>query len=411
MRFCAPRTRGREHRHLDGKGPPPGGPELYQMKFTILKQSKKHLGRTGLIKTAHCQTKTPVFMPCATNGAVKGISAEELQGLGFNLILNNTYHMYLRPGEDLVKKLGGAQKFMNWGGGVLTDSGGYQVFSLGEFRNYETKIKEPLSKIVKRGVWFRSHLDGSKHLFTPEKVIDIQLDLGSDIIMPLDYCPSAEADKQEIGKAVEMTNIWFERAWKHFQEKTKNLKTKPALFAIIQGGYYADLRQKSFKFLSQFPVDGWAIGGVANAGESKLKQQKALEYTIPLLPNDKPRYLMGVGEPEDIIQATKQGIDMFDCVLPTRLGRHGTCWTTKNWPLDFARGKQKFTKIDLRKSKYCDDKHVIMPGCLCPACSKGYTRAYISHLIKSGEMLGLRLASLHNLWILAELTRKIQKEI
>ncbi len=372
------------------------------MKFNLNKQSKKSLARLGEIQINDIKIATPVFMPCATAGAVKGISSEELKSLGFNLILSNTYHLYLRPGENQIKKMGGIQKFMNWGGGVLTDSGGYQVFSLGEYRNYQTKVKEPLSKIVKRGVWFRSHLDGSKHLFTPEKVIDIQLDLGSDIIMPLDYCPSADADRAEIEKAVLVTNLWFKRAWEHFTKKTKNMNPpaggRPALFAIVQGGAEPDLRKKSFKYLSQFPVDGWAIGGVANGGESKLKQRRAVESIVPLLPKDKPRYLMGVGEPEDILFATREGIDMFDCVLPTRLGRHGTVWTTRDW--------KKFPKIDLRKSRYSLDNHPIMKDCGCPACKGGYSRAYLSHLIKSNEMLGLRLASLHNLWILRELTKE-----
>jgi len=370
------------------------------MKFKITTQSKKTKIRLGEIKTNHSTFPTPVFMPCATNGAVKGISVTELEEIGFKIILNNTYHMYLRPGEDLVKKLGGAQKFMKWPYSILTDSGGYQAFSLGtSYKAYGEKT-ESLSQVVKRGVWFRSHLDGSKHLFTPEKVIDIQLALGSDIIMPLDFCPNADATKEEIAKAVDATNTWFKQAFEHFQLKTKDMKKKPAMFAIVQGSFYKDLREKSAKFLSQFDVDGFAIGGVANGGESKLKQHKAVLYTLPLLPKDKPRYLMGVGEPEDILFATKLGIDMFDCVLPTRLGRHGTIWTTRNW--------KTFSKIDLRKSKFKEDDSILMKDCGCPTCKKGYTRAYISHLIRAGEMLGMRLTSIHNLWILAELMRRIR---
>jgi queuine tRNA-ribosyltransferase len=371
------------------------------MKFKLFKQIK--LKRYGQLKIGKTVIETPVFMPCATNGAVKGISSEELQNLGFKIILGNTYHLYLRPGEKIIKKQNNLQNFIHWPGAILTDSGGYQVFSLGHnFKTKENKKNEPLVTLSKRGIWFRSHLDGSKHLFSPEKVIAIQLDLGSNIIMPLDFCPSADATHAEIEKAVDLTNIWFKRAWEHFQEKTKNLKPaeKPALFAIVQGGYYKDLRQKSFEFLNQFPVNGFAIGGVANAGESKLKQRKAIEYTEPLLPKNKPRYLMGVGEPEDIIWAVNHGIDMFDCVLPTRLGRHGTIWITQNW--------RKFTKIDLRKTKFQVDEKILMKNCECPACNSKYTKSYLSHLIKSREMLGMRFLSLHNLWILAELMRKIR---
>lgn len=378
------------------------------MKFKLNKQLNRKI-RVGQIETNHGKIDTPVFMPCATKGTVKGISQEELKNIGFQIILGNTYHLYLKPGDELIKKMNGLHKFINWPGSILTDSGGYQVFSLGE--NYKQSEDKSLVKITSKGVWFRSHLDGSRHLFTPEKIIDIQLNLGSDIIMPLDFCPSANASREEIEKAVDYTNNWFKRAWEHFQDKTKNLnptstrlrRIKPAIFAIIQGGAYEDLRKKSFKFLSQFPVDGFAIGGVANGGESKLKQRRALEYTVKLLPTDKPRYLMGVGEPEDIIYGVNHGIDMFDCVLPTRLGRHGTVWVTSNW--------KKFQKIDLRKSKFEQDNNIIMPKCGCPTCTAGYKRAYISNLIKNKEMLGLRLTSIHNLWILHELVFSFQSNV
>ena len=373
------------------------------MKFKVTKTNLDSAIRAGILETHRSKVETPVFMPCATNGSVKGISAEELDELGYKIILGNTYHLYLRPGEDLVKQMGGLQKFINWPHSMLTDSGGYQVFSLSDNYQVYGKKAESLTQVVKRGVWFRSHLDGSKHLFTPEKVIDIQLALGSDIIMPLDFCPSADATKEEIEKAVDMTNIWFKQAFEHFTLKTSKMKKRPAIFAIIQGSFYKDLREKSFKFLSQFPVDGFSIGGVANGGESKKKQRDALLYTLPLIPKDKPRYLMGVGEPEDILFATKQGIDMFDCVLPTRLGRHGVVWTTKNW--------KTFSKMDLRKTKFREDKNILMKNCQCPACREGYTRAYLSHLIRSGDMLAMRLLSLHNLWILKELTKKIRQSI
>lgn len=365
------------------------------MSFKILKQSKKSLARAGEIKTAHGQVKTPVFMPCATAGAVKGVSFEELKKIGYELILANTYHLYLRPGEKYIKKMGGLQKFINWHQPILTDSGGYQIFSLARNKS--------LVKIEEKGVWFKSHLDGSSHFISPEKAIDIQLALGSDIIMPLDLCPSAEAEKEEIARAVDLTNRWFERAWQHFQQKTKNLPSKPALFAIVQGGADKNLRRKSAEFLRKFPVDGFAIGGVANAGESKTKQRRAVEYVLPYLPPEKPRYLMGVGEPEDLIFAVQKGIDLFDCVLPTRLARHGTVFKTKDW--------QKFQKIDLKKSANLQENEVIMKNCQCPACAGNYSRAYISYLIREKEMLGLRLASLHNLYLYFQLMYNLRRDI
>ena len=415
------------------------------MKFEINKKSTKSKARLGKITTAHGEITTPVFMPVGTVGAVKGISPRELNELGAEIILGNTYHLYLRPGEKLIKKLGGLQKFNSWNKPILTDSGGYQVFSLGENR-FQQKNSHPelgsgsrsrnefgmtsngvrmmdnsvgmteknedfgnLVKITEEGVEFKSFIDGSQHFFSPEKVIDIQLDLGSDIIMPLDCCPSADADKAEIEKAVDLTNRWFERAWSHFQKRMQephfakaSRGDRPALFAIIQGGAYRDLREKSHNFLSQFPVDGFSIGGVANAGESKEKQQKALEYTLPLIPEDKPRYLMGVGEPEDLVFATAQGIDMFDCVLPTRLGRHGTVWTTSDW--------KKFDKLDMRKAKLREDSNPMMEDCDCYAC-KNFSRAYIYHLIKEKEILGIRLTSIHNLNFLLSLMRKLRDQI
>ncbi len=373
------------------------------MKFKITKQSKESAIRLGQLETHRSKIDTPVFMPCATNGSVKGISAEELDEIGYKMILGNTYHLYLRPGEGLIQNQGGLQKFINWPHSMLTDSGGYQVFSLSDKYTVYGKRTESLTQVVKRGVWFRSHLDGSKHLFTPEKVIDIQLALGSDIIMPLDFCPSADATKEEIEHAVDVTNIWFKQAYEHFALKTKDMEKRPAIFAIIQGSFYKDLREKSYNFLSQFPVDGFSIGGVANGGESKKKQQDALLYTLPLIPLNKPRYLMGVGEPEDILFATKQGIDMFDCVLPTRLGRHGIVWVTEDW--------KSFSKTDLAKTKFAEDNSILMPNCQCPSCRAGYTKAYLSHLIRSGEMLGMRLLSLHNLWLLHELMRRVREEI
>jgi len=382
-------------------------------KFQILKQStpplpkkfgvgvKKSLARRGQITTSHGKIQTPVFMPCATVGAVKGVSAEELQEIGYEIILANTYHLYLRPGEKAINKMGGLHSFMNWKRSILTDSGGYQVFSLGQnFRDYSEEIqKTSLVNVNKDGAWFKSHLDGSKHFFTPEKVIEIQKDLTSDIIMVLDECTEYPATIQRAKDSMEMTHTWAKRSIEYWQRFGNR---KQAIFGIIQGSVYNKLREESVKYISSLGFDGIAVGGVS-VGEGKANMLKIIRTVGPLLPKDKPHYLMGVGEPEDIIYAVKYGFDMFDCVLPTRLGRHGTVWVTKNW--------SKFTKIDLRKSKYAQVREPIMAGCGCPACSQGYSRAYIGHLIKNNEMLGMRLASLHNLWILAELIKRIRNGI
>ena len=357
------------------------------LKFKITSKDKETKARTGIISTNHGNFNTPVFMPVGTRASVKTVSSEELTSMGAEIILANTYHLYLRPGNKLIKKMGGLHKFMNWPGPILTDSGGYQVFSLG------SGAKENLVKITKQGVEFKSHLDGSKHFFSPEKVIDIQCDLGVDIAMPLDWCPSAEAE-EEIFDAVKLTSEWFEKAFIHYQKKNS---PKPALFAIIQGGPYKELRQQSFTELSKFSVDGFSIGGVANAGESKLKQEKALEYTIPLIPEEKPRYLMGVGEPLDILNAVEKGIDMFDCVQPTRMARNGSVWTYKG-------------RVDLSKAKYKTDENPIDKNCNCISC-KNYSRGYIRHLLNEKEVLGIRLTTQHNLHFLINLMSDIRKSI
>ena len=372
------------------------------MKFKVKKQSNKTAARWGTLELAHGKVETPVFMPVGTNGSVKGISPDEIQAMGFNLILGNTYHLYLRPEDTLIKKMGGLQKFINWPGAILTDSGGYQVFSLGA--NYNNKSEDlstslkmdTLAKVSKRGVWFRSHLDGSKHLFTPEKVIDIQRNLASDIMMVLDECTEFPATRERAEGSMKTTHRWAKEASEYWQG-IKN--PKQALFGIVQGSTFEDLRKESANYISSLPFDGIAVGGVS-VGEGKTHMYQVMRWVGPLLPKDKPHYLMGIGEPEDIIEAVKNGFDMFDCVLPTRLGRHGTVWITKNW--------KKFSKIDLRKTRFKTDQKPVMPGCQCPACANHFSRAYLSHLIRSNEMLGMRLLSLHNLWIMSELMRKIR---
>lgn len=336
-------------------------------------------------------------MPVGTRGSVKTMNPDELKTLGTQILLGNTYHLYLKPGDKNIAKLGGLHRFMNWSGPILTDSGGYQVFSLSEGK------EGSLVKITEEGVTFQSVYDGSKHLFTPEKVIDIQTNLGSDIMMPLDVCPSAEAVKSEILNAVELTSKWFERAKKYYDKLLSNLSRAqggagaPALFAIIQGGTHKDLRQKSFEELNAFEPDGFSIGGVANAGESKAKQKAALEATLPLIPAEKPRYLMGVGEPEDILSAVELGVDMFDCVSPTRLARNGTVYT-------------RVGKLNLNNAKYKLDKAPIEPGCDCYAC-QNFSRAYVRHLLNVGEILGIRLTTTHNLRFMMKLMEDIRKSI
>ncbi len=378
------------------------------MKFSIIKKAKNSLARCGLLQTARGKVQTPVFMPCATVGAVKGVSAEELNNLGYEIILANTYHLYLRPGEKEIKKFGELHRFMNWPKPILTDSGGYQVFSLGKnFRNYSDEIEQAsLVNVNPDGAWFKSHLDGSKHFFSPEKVLEIQKDLGSDIVMVLDECTEYPASFERARESLEMTHHWANRSiefWQRFKNLSADRRDpKQAIFGIIQGSIYKNLREISAKYISSLGFDGIAVGGVS-VGEGKRNMYQVMRWLGPLLPKDKPHYLMGVGEPEDIIEAVKWGFDMFDCVLPTRLGRHGTVWVTSKW--------RTFRKLDLRKAQYRQDKKVIMKDCRCPACSKGYARAYIGHLVKSNEMLGMRLASLHNLWLINELIKKIRQSI
>lgn len=357
------------------------------MKFKLRKNYEE--ARTGVIETQRGAINTPVFMPVGTQGSVKTASFTELKETGAQIILGNTYHLYLRPGDRIIKKMGGLHNFINWDRPILTDSGGYQVFSLGEGSR-----GEKLVKITNDGVEFKSHLDGKKHIFTPEGVIDIQINLGSDIMMPLDVCPSANAGKEEIAKAVRLTTNWFERAHNHY---SKIKTSKGALFAIVQGGTHKNLRKESYLGLSKFSVDGFSIGGVANAGESKIKQKEALKITLPLLPEEKPRYLMGVGMPEDILYAVEMGVDMFDCVAPTRMARNGAVFT-------------KWGRMNLFNSKYKTEVGPIEKGCTCYAC-KNHSKAYIRHLLVSGEILGIRLTTLHNLSFMSGLMLDIQQAI
>lgn len=380
-------------------------------KYKISKKSNFSSLRTGVISTAHGEINTPVFMPVGTVGAVKSVAPWELRELGAEIILGNTYHSYLRPGEKLIEEFGGLAKFNRWEGPILTDSGGFQVFSLGTGKT--TKSGESLVKISEDGVEFKSHLDGEKHYFTPEKVVDIQIALGSDIIMPLDVCPPSKAKKAEVERAVNLSIKWLKRSKDHLEARSKKLAAGdiPALFAIVQGGIYSDLRERCAKEMIELDLPGYAIGGLA-VGESQSEMLEIVSLCNKLLPKDKPRYLMGVGTPDDIEKATRLGVDMFDCVLPTRLARHGTAYKLKAKSLKFKAAKGGiFEEINLLKSKNKDSKEVIDANCQCPACKNGFSRAYLHHLVKEREILGIRLLTLHNLHTYLLLMDNIRKTV
>ncbi|MFA6963594.1 MAG: tRNA guanosine(34) transglycosylase Tgt [Patescibacteria group bacterium] len=369
------------------------------MSFKLIKKLDNGV-RVGELTTPHGAIETPFFMPVGTVGSVKSVSPWELETLGAQIVLSNTYHLYLRPGEKLVKDLGGLHKFMGWDKPILTDSGGYQVFSLAK--------NSDLVKITEDGVEFKSHLDGSKHFFTPEKVIDIQLDLGVDILMPLDVCPSGTASKEEIEEAVRLTIAWAKRAKVYFESKVSGLPSgkRPMLHGIVQGGLDKDLRKYCAEELIKLDFDGYSVGGLAVDLETR-EMWDTVKLMGEILPENKQRYLMGVGTPDDIITATKLGMDMFDCVLPTRLARHGAVYA----PVESRKSKvenKKYELMNLLNNKFRTDGGVIDENCGCEGCKRGLSRAYISHLLRSNEILGLHLASLHNLWQYLELMRKLR---
>ena len=348
--------------------------------YELLHVDKNSGARRGVVHTPHGDIQTPIFMPVGTLATVKAMSPEELKNdVKAQIILSNTYHLYLRPGHDIVKEAGGLHKFMNWDRPILTDCGGFQVFSLSSLR-----------KISEEGVLFNSHLDGSKHLFTPEKVMEIEEALGADIIMAFDECCPYPADYEYVKKSMERTTRWAVRCKE--AHKTEN----QGLFGIIQGGFYKDLREQSAKDLISLDFPGYAIGGIS-VGEPKEEFLDILRYTTPLMPENKPRYLMGVGSPDYLIEASLAGIDMCDCVLPTRLARHGTALTSKG-------------KLVIRNQNFARDWNKLDDECDCYTC-KNYTRAYLRHLIKTNEILGMRLLSLHNLRFLTKLMERVIIEI
>ena len=353
-----------------------------KIKYELRKKSKDTNARYGVLHTNYGSYETPIFMPVGTQATVKTLSPEELKEAGSAVVLSNTYHLWLRPGEDIVEKAGGLHTFMHYDGPILTDSGGFQVFSL---------AKNKKKDIVEEGVHFKSHLDGRKLFLTPELSIQIQNKLDSDIAMSFDECPPASASYEYLKNSVERTLRWAKRG------KDVHKNEKQSLFGIVQGGAYEDLRKFSALETVKLNFDGYSIGGVANDGESKEDMYKAIDYSIPYLPEDKPRYLMGVGEPVDLLEGVERGIDMFDCVLPTRLARHANAFT-------------RCGKINLRNQKYREDFTPIDATCDCYACQH-YTKAYIRHLMVAEETFGARLLSIHNIRFLIHMMEEIRHAI
>lgn len=348
--------------------------------YELVKKDERTGARAGIIHTPHGSFPTPIFMPVGTQASVKGVSPDELRDLGAGIILSNTYHLFLRPGMDLIREAGGLHKFMHWDRAILTDSGGFQVFSLGDLR-----------KITEEGVTFRSHIDGSKKFLSPEVSMEVQMALGSDIVMAFDECVPYPADYDYAKKSTERTIRWLKRC--------KEAMTAPnqGLFGIVQGGMYKELREWSARETTAMDLPGYAVGGLS-VGEPKELMYEMLEYSTSLLPQDKPRYLMGVGTPDCLVEGVQRGIDMFDCVYPTRVARNGMAMTLTG-------------RLVMKNAQFTHDHHVLEEGCGCYACRNGYTRAYIRHLVRANEIFGLRLLSLHNLYFLQEFMRRMRQAI
>jgi len=349
------------------------------VRYTLLKRDSRSGARLGFLQTPHGRVETPVFMPVGTQASVKTITPEELTALGAEIILSNTYHLYLRPGHELVREAGGLHSFMHWDRPILTDSGGFQVFSLSDLR-----------RIGEQGVTFRSHIDGSSHLFTPEKVMEIEMALGADIAMCFDECSPYPCSYETAREALERTTRWAARC------REAHNRPDQALFGIVQGSTFADLRQQSAREITALDFPGYGIGGLS-VGEPKPLMYEMLECTVPLLPENKPRYLMGVGSPDCLVEGVARGVDMFDCVLPTRIARNGTVFVPDG-------------KLVVRNARYARDFQPIDENCGCYAC-RNYSRAYIRHLIKADEILGIRLTTIHNLHYLADLMGQIRQAI
>ena len=350
------------------------------LQFELLHKDPGSKARRGRITTPHGVIETPVFMPVGTQATVKAMKPESVNDTGAQIILANTYHLMLRPGSDIVREAGGLHEFMNWHKPILTDCGGFQVFSLGHLR-----------KITEEGAKFSSHIDGSKHMLSPEKSIEVQNDLGADIIMAFDECAPPDADRYYIDKSQARTTRWLERC----VEAHRNPDTQ-ALFGIMQGGFFKDLREKSAEAIVKYDLPGYAIGGIS-VGETKEEYIGVLEYAPDLLPENKPRYVMGIGTPDYILEAVERGVDMFDCVEPTRIARHGMAMTSQG-------------RVSIKNAKYERDFSPLDPECDCYCC-RNYSRAYLRHLYKAGETMSHMLLSEHNLRFLSKLSEDIRKSI
>lgn len=351
---------------------------MSSFSYTLVKQDEHTHARAGIIHTPHGEIPTPAFAPVGTQATVKTLSPHELKELGASLILANTYHLYLRPGADVIERMGGLHRFMSWDRPILTDSGGFQIFSLQELRTFRED-----------GVIFRSHIDGSEHIFTPEGVIKVQEQLGADIIMCLDECAPPLDYAYNVG-AMARTHRWAERC------RAAHTREDQALFGIVQGGVFPELRAQSAEFLVSLDFPGYAIGGLS-VGEPKEMMWAMVEVVTAILPASKPRYLMGVGSPEDLFEGVARGIDLFDCVLPTRIARNGALLTHTG-------------RLNIRNAQYAEDPLPIEEGCECYTC-RHFSRAYLRHLFKAGEILGLRLATIHNVHFELALMRRIRQSI
>lgn len=349
------------------------------ISFDLLQTAQDTMARAGILHTPHGDVTTPVFMPVGTCASVKTVSPDELKEIGAQIILSNTYHLYLRPGHELVKEAGGLHGFMHWDRPILTDSGGFQIFSLAELR-----------QLTDEGASFASHIDGSRHQFTPEKVMEIEMALGADIAMCFDECSPYPAEFSRVQQANQRTYQWACRCRQAHQHPQQSL------FGIVQGGLYKELRLKSAAEITSLDFPGYGIGGLS-VGEPKEMMYECLDYLTPVMPEHKPRYLMGVGSPDCLVEGVARGIDMFDCVLPTRIARNGTVMTPDG-------------KMVIRNATYAHDFRPIQEGCGCYAC-RNFSRAYIRHLLKAGEVLGIRLTTIHNLYYLCHLMADIRQSI